>query len=104
MHSRRGKTHPQNVKNYNKIQYKKRKIHNDEHPIKNYHLWKKEGLYNLKSRESVNRNRFRMTDDSINRQATTNIPVGDKSIIMMKRGMEGIKRTQIELEIKKYNI
>lgn len=47
-----------------------------------------------------------MTDDSINRQATTNIPIVDKSIIMMKRGVEGIKRTQIELlEIKKkYNI
>lgn len=33
-----------------------------------------------------------MTDDSISREATTNIPVVDEIIIMMRREMEGIKK------------
>lgn len=62
---------------------------------------KLEGIYDPQSKESVNRNRLRMTDNSISRQAITNIPVVNKSIIMMQRAMEGKKETQIELlEIK----
>lgn len=33
-----------------------------------------------------------MTDDSISREATTNIPVVDEIIIIMRREMEGIKK------------
>ena len=43
-----------------------------------------------------------MTDDSINRQATTNNTVVDKS--MMRREMEGIERTQGELSEMKNTI
>lgn len=48
------------------------------------------------------KNRLRLTDDSINRQATTNNTVVDKS--MMRREMESIERTQVELSEMKNTI
>lgn len=95
MHPRREKT-PQDLKNYSKIQHQKCKIHNDGVQQKiTRHAKKKENAVHSQENHLVNRNRFRVLDDSISKQATISVQVVDESIITMKREMEGIKWTQL---------